>query len=293
MNLENNEEKIYSEKDLISIVNFLNQGYELNKSKTLALQQDPLIHLISESVMDHFDIKTLIPRSRKTRDIIPMVVFFYLVIDQSKNPKNSIYFTKALQLTKKHRTTYLHYLRSYVDGLHMLDSRILNGKSVTNHFLQIKSKITGDDLTHLEVKDKIIISKAQDVKTKFDKKIDDNVEEMMEDISSGFSYKDLNDKYFQFSSAESFKYKLKRSHATMYSMVKRHRSSLASRVYIKDKKTIDNIIQGGVTWSALNNMFFEYLDVYSLKVAVMKFSPELYREVSLSQEKRKEQKYAR
>ena len=82
MNLEDNKnkEKIYSEKDLISIINFLNQGYELNKSKTLALQQDPLIHLISESVMDHFDIKTLIPRSRKTEDIVPMVVFFYLIL---------------------------------------------------------------------------------------------------------------------------------------------------------------------------------------------------------------------
>ena len=79
----------------------------------------------------------------------------------------------------------------------------------------------------------------------------------------------------------------------MYSMVKRHRSSLASKVYNQDKETIDKVIEGGVTWSALNNMFFEYLDVYSLKVAVMKLSPELYGKISLSQEKRKEQKYAR
>jgi len=290
---EEAKEKIYSDKDLDSIINFLKQGYELSKAKILSLQEDPLIHLISNSVMDYFNIKTLIPRSRKSEDIIPMVVFFYLVVDQSKNPKNSIYFTKALQLTKKHRTTYLHYLRNYVSGLHMMDSRILNGKSLTNHFLEIKEKITGEDLTNIKVEDKVIISKAKQAKTKFDKKIDENIEEMMDDISSGFSYSDLNNKYFQYNDCSSFKYRLKKSHSNMYSMVKRHRSSLASKVYKEDKETIDKIIEGGVTWSALNNMFFEYLDVYSLKVAVMKLSPELYGEISLSQEKRKEQKYAR
>ncbi len=290
---EEAKEKIYSDKDLDSIVNFLKQGYDLKKAKILSLQQDPLIHLISNSVMDYFETNTLIPRSRRSEDIIPMVVFFYLVIDQSKNPKNSIYFTKALQLTKKHRTTYLHYLRSYVSGLHMMDTRMLNGKSLTNHFLEIKEKITGEDLSSIKVKDVLIVSKAKQAKTRFDSKIDENIEEMMDDISSGFSYSDLNDKYFQYSNCDSFKYRLKKSHSNMYSMVKRHRSSLASKVYNQDKDTIDKIIEGGVTWSALNNMFFEYLDVYSLKVAVMKLSPELYGKISLSQEKRKEQKYAR
>ena len=74
------KEKIYSDKDLDSIVNFLKQGYDLKKAKILSLQQDPLIHLISNSVMDYFEINTLIPRSKKSEDIIPMVVFFYLVI---------------------------------------------------------------------------------------------------------------------------------------------------------------------------------------------------------------------
>ena len=266
----------FSEQELHDIVDLVQKGIDIEIAKekvTAEYKSDNFkkVKKISESVMRHFEVDTLIPKSRRTPEIMPMQVFAFLINDLIKGSLPKEVKDEFIKLTTKDRTTLLHYARQYMFGYHLADHRYAHGDTFTNHFLSIKEKITGEKLDHLRVE-----PRKGDLNrglSNLEVIYRDNKENILNDIENLTSYKELNNKYFFYSDVTAFRRMFDIKFPEHKGKIRNSNKVCISKVIDEQKESFMNCVSMGYTFKDLNNRYNLYSRSSDLRRMTLRYEP--------------------
>lgn len=279
----------FSEQELHDIVDMVQKGtdIEIAKEKVVAEYKSDNFkktYKIAEAVMRHFEVDTLIPKSRRTPEIMPMQVFAFLINDLIKGSLPKEVKQEFIKITTKDRTTLLHYARQYMFDYHLADHRYAHGDTFTNHFLSIKEKITGEKLDHLRVE-----PRKGDLNrglSNLEIIYRDNKENIINDIDDITSYKELNNKYFFYSDITAFRKMFDLKFPEHKGKIRKNNRVAISKVIDEQKNSFMNCVDNGYTFKDLNDRYDLYSRPSDLKRMTLRYEPMIAKMILRNEESR-------
>lgn len=233
-------------------------------------------------VKEYFNLETLEPKNKETKNISPMVVFLYLYADLIKKPNTAESYKPAIRLVNKDRTTIYHYIKDFSDGKHKYDQRMFQGDTIYNHYLKIKGDIKGEDYSNLMHH----VATPEDKKIYFLEVFDKKEKEIISLIEEGCSHKILNDIFFKYEYTSSLKRNFKTYKPDLDKKIINGnllRGKLIN-IYFRNKNEIDRRIKAGATFELLNSLYFDYYSDCDLKREMRIKKPNLYKKVLKNEE---------
>lgn len=266
----------FTEQEVHDIVEMVVSGMNIEtaKEKIIGNYRSSYIDIstkIARAVMKHFNISSLSPLSRSTADIIPMQVYAFLLNDLIKGSLPNDVKKDFTSNTKRERLTLYHYTKMYRNQSHLVDYRYAYRDTVTNHFLSIKEKITGEKLdkyrieAHSYDEDKGL--------TIMQIKYRDNEKRIIQDIEDLTSYHELNNKYFQYRTISAFKKMFDKTYPMYIGKIRYGNTVVINKFINKNKKTFLDRVNNGATFKSLNNEFKLYSRVSDLKRFMLRYEP--------------------
>lgn len=215
---------------------------------------------IAEMVMNYFDIDSLIPKSRQTKHLGAMVVFNYLIYELIPRYEKTEVHKRVTELTSRDRTNFIFYRYNWINGKHLMDNRIYKGDTITNHMLNIKSRITGLDYEHMKikVKEEDIYDKYKGM-SRYEIIFDKNKEAITEDIKDNFySFHELNNKYFHTCYINGLRSFFMNKQNKLFRIIRDGRKNKATTFINENRKSFLGRVRKGYTFRELNDIFEIY-----------------------------------
>lgn len=272
--------KTYTDSELNEIIELVQKG----KSKAEALKEifeSEEVNNLAERVKGYFKLDSLIPKSRKTEELAPAVVFYYLICDLTFMPRSVKNHYTAVKHTDHDRSSYLHYVSQFEADQHKADNRYVKGDSLYNHFLKIKGEINEKDYSELRI-DPFIPHNLQvrlEAKDTFKEILSNNLSEIEVLVNQGTSAKYLNDNYFNFSSPQMLRIRLGKERPDLLNKL---RSSFHSKVRTcleENRLSVNECVKKGYNFKKINDLYFGYTQVSDFKRVLLKYEPELYHQI--------------
>lgn len=266
----------FTEQEVHDIVEMVVSGIDIEtaKEKIVANYRSSYLDLstkIARAVMKHFSITSLSPLSRQTEDIMPMQVYAFLLNDLIKGSLPNDVKQDFIANTKRDRLTLYHYTKMYNNQSHLVDYRYAHGDTLTNHFLSIKEKITGEKLDQYRIE--AHSSDENKGLTTIQIRFRDNKENIIKDIEEYTSYHELNNKYFHYESISAFKIMFDKTYPMYIGKIRHGNTVVVTKFINENKKTFLDRVNNGATFKSLNNEFKFYTRVSDLKRFMLRYEP--------------------
>jgi hypothetical protein len=267
----------FTEQELHDIVEMVLSGIsiEIAKEKIVASYRSSDFDKatkIERAVMKHFNTESLIPLSRQTEDIMPMQVYAYLLNDLIKGSIPKDVRDKFIKTTTRDRLSLYHYTKQYNMQCHLVDFRYAFGDTLTNHFLSIKEKITGEQLDKYRIEAHTFDENKG--LTTIQIRFKENKEKIVKDIEDLTSYQELNNKYFFYASVHNFKEMFDKLYPMYIGKIRQGSSGLTVTKVINENKTsFLNCVNMGYDFKRLNKEFDIYGRATDLKRTMLRHEP--------------------
>jgi len=274
---------LYTEQELSALIELTKEGRTLQQAKEeiyLTYKTDDVVKFISdikELICDYYNVPSLFPLSRKTRHLIPMVTFAYLIVDRIPSCRGKMIHELFTLYTGRDRCTFLHYVTLYEQGSHLHDTREHLGDCLTNHFFNLKKKITGEDLS---IKKLNIIPKIKQTlaSERFNRKKDSIIKDIVERF---YSYEELNNKYFFMHDHKVVKNFFNREHPEYVGLIRNSYKTQISISLAENRSSFINMITQGCTFNEINREFSIYpRRLKRLKDLMEKREPRIYKMIN-------------
>lgn len=241
-------------------------------------------------VTEYFGVEDIKPKSRMAEDIAPMVVLSYLIHDQIKDYKHPDVHKTFTILTGKHRTTFFHYTNIWLRNQHLTDNRLAMGDSITNHFLNIKERLTGKDLKDLRVEAETPINPRFGNQSMVSDRFRLKEKEIVHDIENNhMSYIELQDKHFRFATVENVKNFFRTEQIHYNPLIRNTQRNILSRNITEFKETFIDLINKGYTFRDINLELRIYDSPSYFKKMMAKYEPTFYNMICQNEIKRNEE----
>lgn len=269
----------FSENELHDIVELVVSGIDIEIAKqkiseryTLKNKENIAVN-IANYVLRYFGIESLIPISRKTEDIGPMNVYAFLLHDIIPDNLAPDVYKTYTKLTNRHRTSYYYYQKLHDRGNHLFDYRYFYGDTLTNHFLNLKTRITGEELEKNKIeaydKDKNKGLNMIDIKYR------DNKEDIIQDIDNFSSYTQLNNRYFNYKSINNFRRLFDSKFPQHIGKIRTGFKVEISKVIDEHKDEFIRLVRNGYTFKQLNDYYTVYSRKSDFKRMMLRHEPQI------------------
>jgi hypothetical protein len=252
---------LYTEQELKEIVRLCVDGMKLEEAKTKALKRhiiedyESAIKNIHDTVCEYFEVDNIFPANRETRNLAPMAVFAYLIMDSVSQYRYKEVHEAFSTYTGRSRCTFYHYIDLYEKEAHLHDIRVVKKDYICNHFINLKEKITGkkiDDIPKKKYEPKRTFTTCY---VRFEK----NEEDIITDIKENFySYQELNDKYFFMSEYENVKKFFARERPELVKLIRTDRRTAIGKAIAERRKEFIKCLKEGYTIKEMNDRFDLY-----------------------------------